>query len=83
MSCWLCFYKLLGCHVVSGVAVFFGIFSDVGGDLHGAEGWSAHGAEVSRLGSLGWEGFIVEVDRSSGVETEGELVAPAEFEAGF
>ena len=75
--------QFLGFHVVAGVAVFFGVFADVLRDLHGAEGGAAHRAEVSRLCAFGGEGFVVEVDRSCGVESEGELVAPAEFEAGL
>ena len=35
------------------------------------------------FGSFCGEGFIVVVDGACGIEAEGELVAPAELEAGF
>ena len=35
------------------------------------------------LGTFGGEGFVVEVDGAGRVEAEGELVAPAKFEAGL
>ena len=77
------FCEFFGFHVIASVAVFFGVFSDVGSDLHGAEGGAAHGAEVGRFGAFGRECFVVEVDGTGRVETESELVAPAEFEASF
>ena len=42
------------CLGVVAVAVFGGVFADVAGDLHGAEGGAAHGTEVSGFGSFGW-----------------------------
>jgi hypothetical protein len=41
----------------------------------------AHRAEVSELCALGRQGFVVELFGLFGVETEIELVFPAEFEA--
>lgn len=48
--------------VIAGVAVGFGVFADVLGYLHGAEGWAAHGTEVGGFGIFCWEGFVVVVD---------------------
>src|SRR5262245_6910650 len=52
-------------------------------DLHGTELRPAHAAEVCDLGSVLRKSFIVEVLGSSGIETEIELILPAEFETGL
>ena len=69
--------------VFFGIAVFFGILSDVGGDLHRAKGGAAHRTKMRSFGTFGWKCFVVEINGSGRVESERELVAPAEFETGL
>src|SRR6185436_12309582 len=55
--------------------------ADLLGDLHRAEVRTAHRAEVRRLRPLGRERGIVELLRGLRIESEVELVLPAELEA--
>src|SRR6267154_3438062 len=57
------------------------IFTDVLGDLHRAEVRAAHRAEMRDFGGILRQGFVVEFARLVRIETEVELVVPAEFEA--
>ena len=51
-------------------------------DLHRAEFWAAHRAEVGGLGAFGRQCLVVVGFGGFGVEGEVELVSPAELEAG-
>ena len=51
-------------------------------DLHRAEFWAAHRAEVGGLGAFCGERLVVVLLGGVGVEGEVELVSPAELEAG-
>src|SRR5207253_10409730 len=53
------------------------------GDLHGAKLRPAHAAEMSELGAVLRKRFVVEIFGSRGIETEIELIVPAEFESRF
>jgi len=66
--------KAAGCRLRGGK------ISNFLGDLHRAEFWPAHRAEVGGLGAFGGEGLVVILLGGVGVEAEVELVAPAEFE---
>ena len=50
-------------------------------DLHRAELWAAHRAEMRGLGAFGWQRLVVVLFGGVGVEGEVELVSPAELEA--
>ena len=63
--------------------MFLSVFADVAGDFHRAKGGTAHRAEMSGFGSLGGKGFVMEIDGAGRVESQGELVAPAELKAGL
>src|SRR3546814_4783624 len=52
-------------------------------DLHRAEFGAAHAAEMGGLGAFGRQRLVVVLLGRVGVERQVELVAPAEFEAGF
>lgn len=52
-------------------------------DLHRAEFGAAHAAEMGGLGALCRERLVVILLGRVGIEAQVELVAPAEFEAGF
>ena len=53
------------------------------GNLHGAEARSAHGTEVSRLGSVIGQGLVVVLASAARIQGEVELVLPAELETGL
>ena len=44
---------------------------------------AAHGAEVRHFGTVGRQGFVVEVACGVGVQAQSKLVHPAELEARF
>src|SRR4029434_33015 len=54
----------------------------LGGNVHGAEFRSAHGAEMRVLETFLGEGFVVHAAGGFGVEREGELLLPVEAVAG-
>ena len=60
-----------------------GVISHILRDFHRAELWAAHAAEVRELGSILRERFVMEVFSGSRIQTEIELVVPAEFEPGL
>ena len=77
------FGELSPAEIVACITVFFGIFSDVSGDLHRAESRAAHRAEVRGFSAFCREGFIMKIDRTGRIEPEGKLISPTEFIAGF
>src|SRR6267378_5585285 len=52
-------------------------------NLHRAEMWTAHGAEMCGLRSFLRQGLVVELTRGLRIEREVELIFPAKFEARF
>ena len=64
-------------------SVLLGVLAHVGGDPHRAELRPAHRAEVRGLRGLGGQRLVVVLPRGVRVERQGELVVPAELEAGL
>ena len=61
----------------------FSILAHVLGNFHGTEMRTTHRAEVRHFHALLGQGFIVEFTRSVWVQTQIELIIPAEFETGL
>src|ERR1043165_7749536 len=60
-----------------------GIVPDVLGDLHRAELWAAHRAEVRDLGAVGRKRLVMVRARGDRIERQVELIDPSELEARF
>src|SRR6187402_1981335 len=69
--------------LVFGHAEFCGVVADILRDLHRAEMWAAHRAEVGDFRAVLWQRFIMEFACRFRIEREVELVLPAELEAGL
>src|SRR5215813_8822524 len=60
-------------------AVRLRVIAHVLGDLHRAEVWAAHRAEVRALRGRRRQRLVVELARGLGVERQVELIVPPEF----
>src|SRR6266850_2574716 len=64
-------------------ALFGSVLPHIFCDLHGAEVWTAHAAEMRQLGAFLRQCLVVELASGDRIEAQVELVFPTEFESRF